>query len=196
MGRLCLACGLAVAVALAGQSARAQDGQTPAEKELIAVLRSGAPEADQALACKKLAVIGSADAVPDLAKLLSNEHLSSWARIPLEVIPGPGADGALRQAAEKLSGNLLVGVINSIGVRRDAAAVEMLAKKLSAAEPAVAEAAAVALGQIGSAAATQALRAALAKLSFTAAPSMISALTSPNFSKALTRVLVLPSDAA
>ena len=163
MGRLCLACGLAVAVALAGQSARAQDGQTPAEKELIAVLRSGAPEADQALACKKLAVIGSADAVPDLAKLLSNEHLSSWARIPLEVIPGPGADGALRQAAEKLSGNLLVGVINSIGVRLDAAAVEMLAKKLSAAEPAVAEAAAVALGQIGSAAATQALRAALAK---------------------------------
>ena len=130
MGRLCLACGLAVAVSLAGGSARAQDGQTPAEKELIAVLRSGAPEADQALACKKLAVIGSADAVPDLAKLLSSEHLSSWARIPLEAIPGPGADGALRQAAEKLSGNLLVGVINSIGVRRDPAAVEMLAKKL------------------------------------------------------------------
>ena len=169
-GRLCVY-GLAVAVSLAGSLVWAQDGQTPAEKELITVLRSDAPEADQALACKKLAVIGTADAVPDLAKLLANEHLSSWARIPLEVIPGPAADAALRQAGEKLSGNLLVGVINSIGVRRDAAAVEMLAKKLSAAEPAVAEAAAVALGKIDNAAATQALRAALAKVGQPAASS-------------------------
>jgi hypothetical protein len=67
----------------------------PAEAELIAVLRSDASEADKALACKKLAIKGSAGAVGELAKLLANERLASWARIPLEAIPGPEADAAL-----------------------------------------------------------------------------------------------------
>ena len=39
------------------------------------------------------------------------------------MIPGPAADEALRKATENLEGRLLVGVINSIGVRRDAEAV-------------------------------------------------------------------------
>ncbi|MFM8577363.1 MAG: HEAT repeat domain-containing protein [Planctomycetaceae bacterium] len=121
----------------------------PSEAELIAVLRSEAAEGDKAITCKKLAVKGSKDAVGDLAKLLSHERLASWARIPLEAIPGPEADEALRTAAGTLSGRLLVGVINSIGVRRDAAATDMLAGKLGDADPEVAAAAAAALGKIG-----------------------------------------------
>src|SRR5262249_23871305 len=92
------------------------------EKELIAVLRSDAPKAEKAISCKKWAIDGSSAAVPELAKLLPDPQLSSWARIALEAIPGDAADEALRKATESLQDNLLVGVINSLGVRRDAKA--------------------------------------------------------------------------
>lgn len=133
------------------------------EAKLIAVLASDAPGADKAMACKELAVYGSAKAVPQLAPLLASEQLSSWSRTALEVIPGPEADAALRDAAAKLDGRVLVGVINSIGVRRDAKSVETLSGKLSDMNADVASAAAVALGRIGDAAATKVLRAALPK---------------------------------
>ncbi len=147
-----LACGFA-----GGGVAPGADGRNDREREALAVLRSDAPEADKALACKTLAVHGSADAVPDLAKLLVNERLASWARIPLEGIPDPACDQALRDASAALSGRLLVGVINSLGVRRDAGAVELLGKRLGDGDAAIVEAAAAALGGIGNAAAADLL---------------------------------------
>jgi len=151
-----------VSLSILAANARAADGRTPKEQALIAVLRGDSAEGDKAVACKELAVYGSADAVPDLAKLLGNERLASWARIPLEAIPDPACDAALREAAGRLSGRLLVGVINSLGVRRDAAAVDLLARRLGDADATVADAAAAALGGIGSAAAAEPLRKALA----------------------------------
>ncbi len=145
-------------------SAPADDRITSGEDEqaLISVLHSDASPAEKAVACKKLAIHGSSDAVRHLAKLLADPQLSSWARIPLEVIPGEAADKALRDAAASLDGLLLVGTINSIGVRRDVKAVKMLITKLNDSDAQVAAAAAVALGRIGDDAATQALRHALA----------------------------------
>jgi HEAT repeat protein len=141
---------------------RAQNAAPKNERELLAVLRSDAPEADKALACKHLSVVGTTEAVPELAKLLSNERLASWARIALEVIPGTQVDEALRKSTESLQARLLVGVINSIGVRRDAGAVDLLSKRLADQDGDVASAAAVALGRIGNPAAADPLRKALA----------------------------------
>jgi|688.fasta_scaffold26227_3 HEAT repeat protein len=152
---------VAAVVLLACSLAEAGDGRSDKERALIAVLRSQAAEADKAIACKELAIHGSADAVPDLGKLLGDERLASWARIPLEAIPDPACDAALRSAAGGLQGRLLVGAINSLGVRRDAAAVGMLAGRLADPDPTVAAAAAIALGQIGDAAALAVLRPAL-----------------------------------
>ena len=132
------------------------------EAELLAVLKSDASPADKAITCKQLAIYGSGAAVPELAMLLPVPELSSWARIALESIPGPEADEALRTATESLQGRLLVGTINSIGVRRDAAAVAGLSEKLKDADVEVAAAAAVALGRIGNNDASKALRSALA----------------------------------
>jgi HEAT repeat protein len=132
------------------------------EKELLAVLRSDAPPAEKAITCKRLAIDGSSAAVPELAKLLSSPELASWARIALEAIPGPEADEALRKAAQSLEGRLLVGTINSIGVRRDGKAVESLSARLQDKDPEVAAAAAVALGHIGGPAAAKSLTRALA----------------------------------
>ena len=135
---------------------------TPSESNLIGVLQSGAPPQDKAIACKQLAVYGSKAAVPALAALLPDKELASWARIALEAIPGPAADDALRAAMGKVQGRLLIGVINSIGVRRDAKAVVGLVAKLKDADADVASAAAAALGRIGGAAAVKALEPLLA----------------------------------
>lgn len=132
------------------------------EKEFLSKLQSGAPDAEKAIACKQLAIYGSSASVGELAKLLPNPQLSSWARIALEAIPGPEADDALRKASESLEGNLLVGTINSIGVRRDANAVAVLSPRLQDKNADVASAAAVALGRIGTDEAVKPLRAALA----------------------------------
>jgi HEAT repeat protein len=139
----------------------AEDQPANQEQQFIAVLQTGEPAA-KALACKQLAIHGGKNAVPELAKLLSDEQLASWARIALEAIPDASAGEALRAASENLDGMLLVGTLNSIGVRRDAEAVPTLVKRLSHDNAEVASAAAVALGRIGNPAAVQALRPLLA----------------------------------
>jgi HEAT repeat protein len=155
---------LATLLPLAGAVAHAAVDQAASankERELIETLRSAAP-AEKALACKHLAIHGTSQAVPELAPLLADEQLASWARIALEAIPGPAADEALRNASATLSGKLLVGTINSIGIRQDAKAVDQLAGRLKDQDIAVASASAVALGHIANDAATQTLRQSLA----------------------------------
>jgi len=152
---------LAALVALAAVPALAE-GAGEKELQLIGVLKSDAPAAEKAVACKQLAVFGSKDAVPELAKLLTNEQLASWSRIALEAIPGTEADEALRQAMDAIKGRLLVGTINSLGVRRDAKAVDPLGRRLKDQDADVASAAAVALGHIGNTAAAGLLRPLLA----------------------------------
>ena len=124
-------------------------GQAPAkeqEAKLIAVLKSNAESNAKADACRELARIGTADAVPALAALLADEKLAHMARYGLETIPGPAVDEALRDALGKLKGRLLVGVIGSIGVRHDEKAVAALAGLLKDPDAEVAQAAARALG--------------------------------------------------
>jgi HEAT repeat protein len=139
-------------------------GQTipdKSEAELIAVLKSDAPHKDKADACRQLAIIGTKVAVPTLAALLADEKLSHMARYALEPIPDPAVDEALRDALGKLKGMPLVGVIGSIGVRRDVRAVRPLTKMLQESDPEVAQGAARALGSIANQRATRALQRAL-----------------------------------
>ncbi|MBE0536056.1 MAG: hypothetical protein IH624_10340 [Phycisphaerae bacterium] len=151
------ACGAAF-----GQGAADQPGGER-EQKLIAVLKSDAAGAEKAIACKELAIYGTKDAVASLAPLLSDEHLASWARIALEAIPDGACDAVLREAAGRLQGRLSIGAINSLGVRRDAGAVSVLAAKLKASDADVVDAAAAALGRIGSKQAGEVLSQALAR---------------------------------
>ncbi|MBI4658255.1 MAG: HEAT repeat domain-containing protein [Verrucomicrobia bacterium] len=133
--------------------------------KLIAILKSDAGHKEKADACRQLAVIGTKEAVAPLASLLEDEKLSHMARYALETIPDPAAAEALRGALGKLKGRPLVGVIGSLGVRRDANAVEALAKFLVNSDAEVAQGAARALGSIGTSAAAKSLDAALAAAS-------------------------------
>ena len=148
---------MAAAVAGLGH-ARGETAAAPSqEQELIAVLRSETPESEKALAFKNLAIHGSPACVEAVATYLGNERLASWARITLEAIPGGEASAVLRSASETLSGRLLVGAINSLGVRRDTAAAPLLEKRLGDPDATIAVAAAAALGKIGTPAAATAL---------------------------------------
>jgi len=149
---------LIMAAAFAGNAFAAE----VKESDLISVLRSDAPKSEKAITCKKLAIYGTDQSVPVLAPLLADKELSSWARIALEAIPGRAAGAALRDALGMLNGRLLIGVINSIGVRHDTLAVDALAQKLGDADAGVASAAAIALGHIGGDKAAQALMQSMA----------------------------------
>ncbi len=155
-------CCIALAAAAVVTAAMPARAATENERALIAILQSDAPKKDKAITCKKLAVFGSQQAVPALAALLPDKELTSWARIALEAIPGPAADKALREALGKVQGRVLIGVINSIGVRRDANAVDDLKSQLHNNNAQVAAAAALALGRIGNPPATRVLAQSLA----------------------------------
>ena len=153
----CWCIALLVATLWAGAFAQNQPAEGFEESNLIRILQSDSAKAEKAITCKRLVIYGSEKCVPVVAPLLADKELSSWARTTLEAIPGTAADNALRNALGKLEGRLLVGVINSIAVRRDAGAVDSLVQKLNDTDASVASAAAVALGHIGGEKAAKAL---------------------------------------
>ncbi len=130
---------------------------------LVGVLESSSSRKEKVDACRELAIVGTGKAVPVLARLLADEELSHMARYALETIPGSDVDRALRSELTRLKGRLLIGVIGSLGVRQDSKAVKPLSSLLSDTDPQVAQAAARALGQIGTTGAASAIEKALAK---------------------------------
>jgi len=130
------------------------------EATLIATLNNAeATWHDKQLACRELRVVGTDKAVPALAALLTDEKLSHMARFAMESMPYGAVDAALRDALGKTTGDLRIGVIASIGVRRDDGATEPLITLLKEGNPATRSAAAAALGRIASSDALQALQA-------------------------------------
>ncbi|MBI3735469.1 HEAT repeat domain-containing protein [Candidatus Sumerlaeota bacterium] len=99
--------------------------------------------------CRQLALIGGKDEVPPLAEMLDDDETSDMARYALERIPDPAANRALRSALGEAKGKTKIGIINSLGERRDDDSVSALAKLISDKDPAIAYAAATALGKIG-----------------------------------------------
>jgi len=138
--------------------------ETPGQREAkaIAVLKSNAEVLQKMDACRELALVGTAEAVPALAALLNDEKLSGAVRYGLEQIGGNAVDEALRAALSNVKGTQQVGVIDSLGVRRDSKAVGALTGLLKDADALVAQAAARALGSIGTEDAAKGLSAALA----------------------------------
>lgn len=100
--------------------------ENPVMTKALAVLASDAALHEKARACQELGDFGGAAAVPALAALLNQEHLADYARSGLEGIKDAAAGAALRHALPTLNGRFLSGVVNSLGVRREIAAVPEL----------------------------------------------------------------------
>ena len=127
------------------------------EGDMVALLKSDATLLQKQRALRILAVVGTTDSVEVLAGLLGDENLGHMARYALEPMPYPEVGSALRDALGKTSGQAKVGVIQSIGVRRDKEAVAVLIGLLGDSDTKIAAAAAWALGRTGTARAADVL---------------------------------------
>jgi|HubBroStandDraft_1064217.scaffolds.fasta_scaffold84655_2 hypothetical protein len=115
----------------------------------------------KAIACKKLAFAGGPDAVRPMAALLSHPQLACYARFGMEPNPDPSVDEAFRAALPKLKGKLRIGVIHSIGFRKDPKALDALNGLIGDSDAQVGGAAAAAVGTIGGVEAGRILESAL-----------------------------------
>ncbi len=132
--------------------------------QLVAILKDPASTEFQKMkACQRLAVVGTKEAVPVLASMLGDAKMAHYARFGIVPIQDPSVDDALREAAKKLKGKLLEGVINSIGQRRDVKAIPMLTRLLYGVDIEMACAAAASLGLISGPSAVKVLQEALLK---------------------------------
>lgn len=118
------------------------------EQEMIALLKSDASFAAKQFICEQLSLIGSEDALPVLADLLNDKKTADIALFALERIHGQKVNETLRSALKKAKGKIQIGIINTLGQRFDAEAVEALSKILLSSNTAAAEASADALGKI------------------------------------------------
>ena len=168
-----LACGIGEVVGL--EDAPAESKLT--ESDQLAVLLAPASSYGEKLGvCKRLALIGGEESVAALTPMLDDERLSHVARIALEAMPCPAAGRALRDALATTKGERLVGVINSIGVRRDSEAIAELERLLNSSDPLVISAAANALGRIAGPEAVQLLEGAMATVRAEVRPKLANAL--------------------
>ena len=151
---------LITACCLAAYStARGADAKRSGAKFIAVLKSSNASLKSRHDACRELATIGDPKAIPVLVGLLGDADMSQMARYALEPIKDASVDAAFRQAMGKLTGDLQVGVINSIGVRRDGKAADALAKLVKTPDKSVASAAVAALGRIATPKAIDALAA-------------------------------------
>lgn len=106
----------------------AEPAQRPMlEAKLLEVLaRAELTDAARQFVCRMLGRIGSKACVPAVAALLADERTADDARLALDFIADAGVDEAYRAALRRLGEPALIGLIGSIGERRDAAADEVL----------------------------------------------------------------------
>ena len=141
-----------------GQTAPAADaragntrGPTGTTAQRSEIARADGREGSRLRRTRRLRHVGSHSRPRPTA---GGRKLAHYARFALEANPDPAVDELLRKSLDQLKGNLLIGVINSIGVRRDGQAVPALATRLTDENVEVAAAAAHALGCMATAAAS------------------------------------------
>ncbi len=157
----------------------------PQQRFQAVCFQLGAPgrEAERADACRRIAeklgpetakpariwllqqlqFLGREECVDAVGAVLDDkdEHVRDAARRALQNNPAAQANGQLLARLDGASGSWRVGLINSLGARRDPASVPALVELLGDEDQAAVEATANALGKIGGPEATAALAAAL-----------------------------------
>ena len=98
------------------------------EAALIKFVQSSPAPGGLMAACRALRLIGGPNAVPVLAILVLKPESTDPARYALERIPGAEADQALIAMLDKTQGDIRRGIVFSLGERRSAAAVPVLAR--------------------------------------------------------------------
>jgi len=126
---------------------------------LIGALGTASTRDAKDFLCRQLRTIGTARCVSELEKLLSDPQASHMARYALGRIEDPAAGAALHRALGKTSGELAVGILNTLGDMRYRPALAEVVGLLGSSDSSVAEAAVRAAGRIGGTPAVKALEA-------------------------------------
>ena len=133
------------------------------EAKLIAMVKDpNSTVFQKAMACKRLSMLGGRTSIVPMAALLNHPQLGGYARFGMEPIPDPLVDEQFRLALGKLKGRQLMGVIHSIGVRKDQKALELVGKMINDGDPEIAQAACSTVGMIGGPGAMKLLQPVLA----------------------------------
>src|SRR5262249_49552923 len=107
--------------------------------------------------CRQLALVGTDASVQALAAMLLDKDTGEMARAALERIPGERSVAALRDALARAAPPLQIGIVASLGRRKDGAATAALKRLLDSNDARIAAASATALGNIGTRGALDAL---------------------------------------
>ena len=137
--------------------------RTVVEKRFIIFLKSDATLASKQFICRKLSIIGSKSSVSTLSKMLKGEETFDMALFALARIPEKTVDKTLRKAMLESYGRMKIGLINTLGVRRDYKSVKELEKLIYVNDQEIAMAAISALGHIADTGASEALSEAISK---------------------------------
>jgi len=133
------------------------------EQQMAGLLKRDISLESKEFICRQLWFIGTAESVPAIAGLLTDEKTADMACYAIGQNPSPQAAEALRDAMDKVSPSALVRIVNLLGDRRDEQSAEAIGKLVFGAEREVAEAAVAAMGKIGGAKARVILAQARAK---------------------------------
>jgi hypothetical protein len=117
--------------------------------ELCAALERGQPAEVRRFLVEQLMLVGAAEAVPTLGRLLRNADSCAEAARALEALGGAAAAQALRTALTDVRGGQRVAVINALGGLHDEAAVPLLLAALDEEDVDVQWAAWQALANVG-----------------------------------------------
>jgi len=128
------------------------------EGRLIEILDNPAStyEAKQ-FVCRMLRRIGPERTLPHLARMLLDPELTDDARFAMQGHRSPEIDRVLRESLSQLEGQSLIGVIGTIGQRRDRAAVAHLVNFVNQPDIRLTRACVTSLGRIGGPEAQEAL---------------------------------------
>lgn len=149
---------LAIALLAVASNLRAATASPERWSQIALDPQAGVVERTRAFA--ELRAVATEQSIPGLVALLNDPAWSYSARSVLETIPGPAADRALLAGLEAASSDTIrAGLLQSLGNRRHEGAISAATRFLGAADPSLAGAALNALGNIGTAAAADALEA-------------------------------------
>jgi HEAT repeat protein len=129
------------------------------ESAAAKLLAPGSTFEARRFACQILAVAGSDASLPALAELLKSDETAGIACLALSSRRSLKANEVLRDALASAQGRTRLQIIGALGNHRDAQSIETLAKLARDADPAVADAAILALAKIGTPAAFDAIAA-------------------------------------
>lgn len=127
-----------------------KDFQTEIQPKLLEQAADPATSVyDYMMVTKRLGIYGDASAAPVVALELANPAKSFYARNALEEMPFPEALAELRAAAEFVTDPVCkAGIFDSLGMRRDTEAKELLLEYADSEDPVLADAALFALARI------------------------------------------------